>query len=97
MLENLVHPCREDYLLIAVSIVMDVQTYILILYNYEWILNKIHPSKCQIQPGDRSLTGRRGGDRRVGLCYAMLLGGLQSTLFYMLQDGGGQKRSLRQD
>ena len=38
MLENLVHPCREDYLLIAVSTVTDVQTYILILYNYKWIL-----------------------------------------------------------
>ena len=38
MLENVVHPCREDYLLIAVSTVTDVQTYILILYNYKWIL-----------------------------------------------------------
>ena len=38
MLENMVHPCREDYLLIAVSTVTDVQTYILILYNYKWIL-----------------------------------------------------------
>ena len=28
---------------------------------------------------------------------AMLLGGLQSTLFYMLQDGDDQNRSLRQD
>ena len=34
----MVHPCREDYLLIAVSTVTDVQTYILILYNYKWIL-----------------------------------------------------------
>ena len=34
----MVHPCREDYLLIAVSSVTDVQTYILILYNYKWIL-----------------------------------------------------------
>ena len=47
--------------------------------------------------GGRSLTGRRGEDHWLGLCYAMLLGGLQSTLFYMLQDGGCQKRSLRQD
>ena len=38
MLENMVHPCREDYLLIAMSMVTDVQTYILILYNYKWIL-----------------------------------------------------------
>ena len=37
MLENVVHPCREDYLLIDVSMVTDVQTYILILYNYKWI------------------------------------------------------------
>ena len=47
--------------------------------------------------GDRSLTGRRGEDHRLGLCYVMLLGGLQSTLFYMLQDGGCQKRSLQKD
>ena len=33
VLENMVHPCREDYLLIAVSMVTDVQTYILIFYN----------------------------------------------------------------
>ena len=32
------HPCREDYLLIAVSTITDVQTYFLILYNYKWIL-----------------------------------------------------------
>ena len=38
MLENVVHPCREDYLLIVLSTVTDVQTYILILYNYKWIL-----------------------------------------------------------
>ena len=38
MLENVVHPCREVYLLIVVSAVTDVQTYILILYNYKWIL-----------------------------------------------------------
>ena len=43
MLENVVHPCREDYLLIAVSTVTDVQTYILILYNYEWILEYVAP------------------------------------------------------
>ena len=38
MLENVVHPCREDIYLNTVSTVMDVQTYILILYNYKWIL-----------------------------------------------------------
>ena len=37
-MENVVHPCREDDLLIVVSTVMDVQTYILILYNFKWIL-----------------------------------------------------------
>ena len=41
MLENVVHPCREDYLLIAVSTVTDIQTYILILYNYKWILGYV--------------------------------------------------------
>ena len=34
----MVHPYREDYLLIAMSTVTDVQTYILILYNYKRIL-----------------------------------------------------------
>ena len=38
MLENLVHPCNEDYLLIVVSTVTDIQTYILFLYNYKRIL-----------------------------------------------------------
>ena len=38
VLGNVVHPYREDYLLIAVSTGTDVQTYILILYNYKWIL-----------------------------------------------------------
>ena len=43
MLEKVVHPCREVYLLIAVSTVTDIQTYILILYNYEWILEYVAP------------------------------------------------------
>ena len=38
MLENVVHPRREDYLLIAVSTITDIKTYILILYNDKWIL-----------------------------------------------------------
>ena len=38
MLENVVHPCREVYLLIVVSTVTDVQNYIMILYKYKWIL-----------------------------------------------------------
>ena len=43
MLENMVHPCREDYLLIAVFTVTDVQTYILIFYNEKWILEICGP------------------------------------------------------
>ena len=50
MLENVVHPCREDYLLIVVSTVTDVQTYILILYNYKWIL-KICGSRIAFSQG----------------------------------------------
>ena len=50
MLENVVHPCKEDYLLIAVSTVTDVQTYILILYNYKWIL-EICSSGIAFSPG----------------------------------------------
>ena len=38
MLGNVVHPCRDDIYSNTVSTVMDVQTYILILYNYKWIL-----------------------------------------------------------
>ena len=34
----MVHPYREVIYLNAMSTVMDVQTYILILYNYKWIL-----------------------------------------------------------
>ena len=45
--------------------------------------------------GDRSLTGRRGEDHRLGLCYAMLLGELTIYSLLLLQDGGYQKRSLR--
>ncbi len=50
MLENVVHPCREDYLLIVVSTVTDIQTYILILYNYKWIL-EICGSKIAFSQG----------------------------------------------
>ena len=35
---NVVHPCREVIYSNTMSTVMDVQTYILILYNYKWIL-----------------------------------------------------------
>ena len=33
VLENVVHPCREDIYSNTVSTVTDVQTYILIYYN----------------------------------------------------------------
>ena len=33
VLGYVVHPCREDYLLIAISTVTDVRTCILIYYN----------------------------------------------------------------
>ena len=37
--------------------------------------------------GDHSLTGRRGEDHRLGLCYAMLLGELTIYSLLLLQDG----------
>ena len=43
MFENVVHPYREDIYSNTVSTVMDVQTYILILYNYKWILEYVAP------------------------------------------------------
>ena len=39
---NVVHPCREVIYSNTVSTIMDVQTYILILYNYKWILEICH-------------------------------------------------------
>ena len=47
--------------------------------------------------GGRSLSGIRGEDHRLGLCYAMLLGELTIYSLLLLQDGGYQKRSLRKD
>ena len=48
-MENVVHPYREDYLLIVASTVTDVQTYILILYNYKWILEICGPGIAFLQ------------------------------------------------
>ena len=73
MLENVVHPCREDYLLIAVSTVTDVQTYILILYNYKWILELCGSGIAFSQVVEEGSLGLN-----VINCY--------SLLFYMLQD-----------
>ena len=47
--------------------------------------------------GDRSLTGRRGENHQLGLCYTMLLDELTIYSLLLLQDGGYQKRSLRKD
>ena len=79
MLENMVHPCREDYLLIAVSMVMDVQTYILILYNYKWILEICGSGIAFSQGVEEGSLGFIATTRLLNInCY--------SLLFYMLQD-----------
>ena len=79
MLENVVHPCRETYLLIVVSTVTDVQTYILILYNYKWIL-EICGSGIAFSQGVEE--GSLGNN--VTTC--LLIINCYSLLFYMLQD-----------
>ena len=78
----MVHPCREDYLLIAVSTVTDVQTYILILYNYKWIL-EICGSRIAFSQGveEESLG--------VVSTTCLLIINCYSLLFYMLQDAWG--------
>ena len=79
MLENVVHPCREDYLLIAVSMVTGDRTYIMILYNYKWIF-EICGSRIPFSQGVEE--GSLGFIATTCLlninCY--------SLLFYMLQD-----------
>ena len=79
MLENVVHPCREDYLLIDVSTVMDVQTYILILYNYKWIL-EICGSGIAFSQGVEE------GSLGINVTTCLLIINCYSLLFYMLQD-----------
>ena len=73
------HPCRADYLLIAVSTVTDVQTYILILYNYKWIL-EICGSGIAFSQGVEE------GSLGIIVTTCLLNINCYSLLFYMLQD-----------
>ena len=75
----MVHPCREDYLLIVVSTVIDVQTYILILYNYKWIL-EICGSGIAFSQGVEE------GSLCVNVTTCLIIINCYSLLFYMLQD-----------
>ena len=75
----MVHPCGEDYILIAVSTVMDVQTYILILYNYKWIL-EICGSGIAFSQGVEE------GSLGINDTTCLLIINCHSLLFYMLQD-----------
>ena len=75
----MVHPYREDYLLIAVSMVTDVQTYILILYNYKWIL-EICGSGIAFSQGVEE------GSLGINVTTCLLNINCYSLLFYMLQD-----------
>ena len=79
MLEKAVHPCREDYLLIAVSTVTEVQTYILILYNYEWIIEYVALSLLSRRESRKDLWA-------LLLQHVCLILKCYSLLFYMLQD-----------
>ena len=79
MLENVVHPCREDYLLIAVSTVTDVQTYILILYNYKWLL-EICGSGIALSQGVKE------GSLGINVTTCLLIINCYYLLFYVLQD-----------
>ena len=79
MLANVVHPYREDYLLIVVSTVTDVQTYILILYNYKWILEI-----CGF--GIAFSQGVEEGSLGINVTTCLLIINCYSLLFYMLQD-----------
>ena len=75
----MVHPCREYYLLIDVSMIMDVQTYILILYNYKWIL-KICGSGIAFSQGVKE------GSLGINVRTCLLIINCYYLLFYMLQD-----------
>ena len=79
MLENVVHPCREDLYSNTVSTVMDVQTYILILYNYKWILEI-----CGF--GIAFSQGVEEGSLGIIVTTSLLNINCYSLLFYMLQD-----------
>ena len=77
MLENVVHPCREDYLLVVVSTVRDVHTYIPILYNYKWIL-EICGSEIAFSQGVKE------GSLGVNVTTCLIIINCYSLLFYML-------------
>ena len=83
MLGNMVHPCREVIYSNTMSTVMDVQTYILILYNYKWILEI-----CGGYVAPRLLSHRESGKDLWALMlqHACLILKCYSLLFYMLQD-----------
>ena len=76
---NVVHPCREDIYSNIVSTVMDVQTYILILYNYIWIL-EICGSGIAFSQGVEE------GSLGINVTTCLLIINFYSLLFYMLQD-----------
>ena len=75
----MVHPCRQHYLLIVVSTVTDVQTYIMILYNYRWIF-EICGSGITFSQGVEE------GSLGVNITTCLLNIKLLFLLFYMLQD-----------
>ena len=79
VLGNVVHPCREVDLLIAVSTVMDVQTYILILYNYKWILEICGSGIAFSQGVEEGYLG-------INVTTCLLIINCYYLLFYMLQD-----------
>ena len=79
MLGNVVHPCREVIYSNTVSTVMDVQTYILILYNYKWIL-EICGSGIAFSQGVEE------GSLGINVTTCLLNINCYSLLFYMLQD-----------
>ena len=76
---NVVHPCREDIYSNTVSTVMDVQTYILIFYNYKWIL-EICGSGIAFSQGVEE------GSLGINATTCLLNINRYSLLFYMLRD-----------
>ena len=75
----MVHPCREDIYLNTVSMVMYVQTYILVFYNYKWIL-EICGSEIAFSQGVEE------GSLGINVTTCLLNINYYSLLFYMLQD-----------
>ena len=87
MLGNVVHPYMEDIYSNTVSTVMDVQTYILILYNYKWIL-EICGSGIAFSPGVEE------GSLGIIVTTCLLNINCYSLLFYMLQDARSSLKML---